>query len=403
MRKRLGITTLLVILTSLCAPALVGRETRQSQWSEDLSGYGYSAQHPFSDTAIAVSNDNVAVALNLSQDINATPSIPAAFLASNWKLSLLVFNATNGKFRTACGPWFGGILFNLWSTSNGNFLLYQEPHQIVRETGSRVLLLSPSCQVMKKIELPAPGKEGGTGFLMSPTQRTFLVTEYSGRGTQCEVRDANTLLERFKIAIGSDDPRIVAVSDEGLLGIKSAQSGSSTGAGARFFYFDFHAQKWSEVWDPTAPDAPNSVRFVSNDTFIEAATTGSTGAWAASGTRIVIRRTDGTAAFSTNISRKSDNISLGSPFAISPTGNYFGVVLSSYSVASFWRFLDMSPAHDEGYVWSVRTAKPIARISMRSGSQHQQLSFAPDDSWFALRNGKMLMVRRLPGQRAPKH
>jgi hypothetical protein len=396
MQKRLGITTLLATLTSLFAPALVGRETRQPQWSENLSGYGYSEGHPYSDTAVAAANDNVAVALNVSQDINATPGMPAAFLASNWKLSLLLFDATNGKFRTACGPWFGSILFNLWSTSDGNFLLYQEPHQDAREKkGGRILLLSPSCQVLKKIE-------GGTEFLISPTQRTFLITERSGQGIQCEVRDANTLVERLKIATGSDDPRIVAVSDDGLLGIKSAQSGSPTVAAASFFYFDFRAQKWSEIPGPNASDAPDSVRFVSNGAFIEAATTGNTDAWAASGTRIVIRRMDGTAAFSTIISRRNNHISLESPLAVSPTGNYFGVVLSSYSVASFWRSLDMSPGNEDGYIWSLRSAEPIVHVSMRSGSLHQQLAFAPDDSWFALRNGKTLMVRRLPSQDTPK-
>jgi hypothetical protein len=403
MQKKVGIITLLAILTSLCAPALVGRETRQPQWSEDLSRYGYSERHPYSETAVAASNDNVAVALNTSEDINAAPSVPAAFPTSNWKLSLSVFHASDGKFRGACGPWLGGILFDLWSTADGNFLLDQEPPQVAREkTSGRVLLLSPSCQVLKKIELPSLGENGGTEFLISPTQRTFLIVEHSVRGTQCDLRDANTLLEHFKIDMGSDVPHIIAASDDGLLGIKSAPSGSSARTAARFFYFDFHARNWSEIPDLNAPEALDPVRFISNGAFIDPATTGSTGAWAASGTEIVIRRMDGTAAFSTTISRKGDHISLGSPFAVSPAGNYFGVVLSSYSVASFWRFFDMSPGHDECYIWSLQNAEPIVRISLQSGSQHQQLAFAPEGSWFALLNGKTLMVRRLPGQHTPK-
>ncbi|HEV2616830.1 MAG TPA: hypothetical protein VGU63_09515 [Candidatus Acidoferrales bacterium] len=400
MQKRLGIATLLAILAGLCAPALVGRETRQPRWSENLSSYGYSLQHPYSDVAVAASNDNVAVALNVSQDPNATASLPAGFLRSNWKLSLLMFNASSGKFRTACGPWFGSILFNLWSTSDGNFLLYQEPQQVTREkTSGRVLLLSPSCQVLKKIQLPALGKQGGIEFLISPTQRTFLIAEQSGRLTECQVQDANTLLERFKKSIDPDDPRVVAVSDEGLLGVKPMHSGSSTRAPVRFFYFTFQAQAWSEIPGPNLPDAPDSVTFASNGAFMETVATGSSGAWAKTGIRISIRGIDGTAAFSTAISRRNINIAPGSPFAVSPTGNYFGVVLSSYSVSSFWRFFDMSPRHDEVYIWSRHSEKPLVQIGVRSGSLHQQLAFAPDDSWFALRNGKMLVVR--PLQRPP--
>ncbi|MGH9736429.1 MAG: hypothetical protein ACRD8A_17810 [Candidatus Acidiferrales bacterium] len=398
MRKRLGITTLLVILASLCAPSLVCRETRQLEWSADLSAYGYSAKHPYSDTVVAASNENVGVALNVSQDNNPTPDVPAAFPRSNWKLSFLVFDATNGKFRTTCGPWFGSDLFNLWPTSDGDFLLYQQARQIDQEeTSGRLLLLSPSCQVMEKMELPALGKNGGAEFLMSPTRRTFLITEYSGRIAQSEVRDAKTLVERFKIAPASDEPQIVAASDDGLLGIKSEQSASSTTTATRLFYLDFHTQKWREVPGPMASYASNSVRFVSDDAFVDAATTGRTDAWAASGVRIIVRRMDGTAVFSTVMSRKAASISLGSPLAVSPTGKYFGVVLSSYSVASFWRFLDMSPGHDQGYIWSIRSAKPIARISAQRAFLCQQLSFAPDDSWFAFCDGKMLMVSRLPG------
>lgn len=398
MQKRISITVLLATLVALCAPALAGREAQGPQWSENLSKYGYSARL-YSYTAIAASNDNVAVALN-----GAVTDTPAAFLSANRKLSLLIFNANDGKFRTACGPWAGGILFDLWSTFDGNFILYQGPHQGSPEkSNGHILLLSPACQVLKRIELPELGKQGGSEFLISPTRRTFLIEEHSGQDTKCEVQDANTLLVRFKIALDSGNPRIVAVSDDGLLGVKSVHSGSSTRAVARFFYFDFHAQKWSEIPGPDAPDALSFFRFVSNDAFIETTMTGNSDAWTTGGIQIAIRKMDGTTAFSNFISHRDIHINVGAPVAVSPTGNYFGVVLNSYSVASFWRFFDMSPGHGADYVWSVRSTKPVARISVRAGSAHQQLAFAPDDSWFALRNGKTLMVRSLPRQPVPKH
>jgi len=402
MNGRLRTAILLTIVAGSSASALVGRETRVPHWSDDLSGYGYSAEHPHSDTALAASADNIAVALNVDQDLNASPSTPRAFLNSDWKLSVLIFSADSGKLRATCGPWVDGSLFNLWATSNGGFLLYQEPSASKPDSAGRVLLLSPTCQEMNKVELPAFGKQGGAEFFTSPTQRTFLIEEYSGRNAELEVREADTLHTRFKFARDAEDPRAVAVSDDGLLGVKSVRDGPSTPASPRFCYFDFHTQKWSEIQGPNAPDSSESVTFVSNGNFIEAVPTGSLGAWAATGIRISIRGIDGTTAFATVISRANTNIASVSPFAVSPTGNYFGVVLSSYSVASFWRFFDMSPGHDDVYIWSKGSEKPLVHIGVRSNSLNRQLAFAPTDSWFALRNSKMLMVRPVPHPPIPK-
>jgi hypothetical protein len=402
MNGRLRTTVLLTMLAGSCSSVLARQETRVPHWSEDLSRYGYSTEHPYSDTAVAASNDNVAVVLNISQDRNSSPSLPRHFLDSDWKLSVLIFNAEDGNLRAICGPWFGGILFNLWSTSNGNFLLYQEPSASKPESSGRVLLLSPACEGLKKIDLPALGKQGSPEFFTSPTQRTFLIEEQSGRNAQFEVRNANILSTRFKFGIDVEDPRVVAVSDEGLLGVKSVRPGPSTRAPTRFFYFDFHTQKWSEIPGPDAPDSPESFTFVSNGNFLEAAPTGSLGAWAATGIRISIRGIDGTVAFATVISHANTNIASDSPFAVSLTGKYFGVVLSSYSVASFWRFFDMSPGHDEVYIWSKLSEKPPVHMRVRSGSLQQQLAFAPDDSWFTLRSGRILMVRPLPRPPIPK-
>jgi hypothetical protein len=402
MSGRLRTTMLLTMLAGSCASVLVGQQARPPHWSEDLSRYGYSAEHPYSDVAVAASTDNIAVALNVNQDRNASPSMPRHFLSSDWKLSVLIFNADDGKLRATCGPWFDGFLFNLWSTSNGNFLLYQEPSPSKPGSSSRVFLLSPACQRLKQIELSALGKQAGAEFFTSPTQRTFLIEEQSGLNAQFEVRDANTLYTRLKFGIDAEDLRAVAVSDEGLLIVRSVRPGLSTRAPMRLFYFDFHTQKWSEIPGPDALDSSESVTFVSNGNFLEAAPTGSLGAWATTGIRISIRGIDGTAAFATVISHANTHIAPGSPFAISLTGNYFGVVLSSYSVASFWRFLDMSPRHDQVYIWSKQSEKPLVHIGVRSGSLYQQLAFAPDDSWFALRSGKILMVRPLPRPPIPK-
>ena len=96
MNGRLRIT---ILVTMLAGPwsVLLGQETRPPHWSEDLGRYGYSAEHPYSDIAVAASTDNVAVALNVNQDGNATRSLPRDFLNSDWKLSVLIFRADGGK------------------------------------------------------------------------------------------------------------------------------------------------------------------------------------------------------------------------------------------------------------------------------------------------------------------
>jgi hypothetical protein len=382
-----------------CASILVGRETRAPHWSEDLREYGYSAEHPYSDIALAASTDTIAVALNVNQDRDASPSTPRYFLDSDWKLSVLIFNADDGKLRATCGPWFDDSLFDLWATSNGNFLLYQEPSASKRESSnSHVLLLSPACEELKNVELPARDAE----LFTSPTQRTFAIEEQSGRNAEFEVRDAGTLSTRYKFRMDAEDPRAVAVSDEGLLGVKPVRLGLATGATTRFFYFDFQTQKWSEVPGPNAPDSSGSVSFVSNGNFVKASSIGSLGTWAATGIQISIYGIDGAAAFATEISRMNTNIASSSPFAVSLTGNYFGVMLSSYNVSSFWRFFDMTPGHDEVYIWSKKSEKPLVHIDAQSVSRHQQLAFAPDDLWFAFRSGKILMVRPLPRPPNPK-
>lgn len=62
----------------------------------------------------------------------------------------------------------------------------------------------------------------------------------------------------------------------------------------------------------------------------------------------------------------------------------------------------MSPGHDEVYIWRKGSEKPLVHIGVRSNSLNQQLAFAPTDTWFALRSGKMLMVRPVPHPPIPK-
>lgn len=388
------------VLIGVFALAVRG-QNRHPSWSADLVRYGYPAERhgaatvPYSDAALAVSESNVLLAFNVTQGAGMTSN---ALLNSPWQFSLLIFNAENGNLRAQCGPWIDGSFFEVWATDRGNFLVHlHPPHDDRGRSTEQVLVLSPACQVLQRLQLPLLADENRDySLLLSPSGHTLLISIPTAQGLERDLRDADTLAVRTSwVDTEKGDPQIVSISDSGLLGLKSASQISTGIPVERIFYRTFEAHQWREILD----EGPSQLTtFISNDAFIETAATGSSNAWATSEVRIAIRKLEGTTAFSTAISRRNANISPGSPFAVSPSGHYFGVVLSSYSVDSFWRFFDMSPGHDEAYIWSLGSAQPVARINVRSGSLElgQQLAFAPDDSWFALRSGKTVVVRPLP-------
>lgn len=366
-------------------------------WTANLTAYGYPsgrrgrATVSYSDTAIAATHENIAVALN----VEASDASAAEMLRAPWQLSLLIFSADDGKLRGNCGPWKGGIAFELWATQGGDFLLYQDSSPGMPEKGGgQISLLSPSCQVLGSIQLPRE-PHGGTWFLLSPSRRRLLVETQSDRDMEYELRDANTLAVGTRwFDTGSRDPRVIAISDDGMLGVKPANSKPSTSSLVRLFYRDFQRQEWREIPEPNNPDLrPVSTIFLSNGAFLETATIGALGPCATSDVRIAVRKIDGTPGFSTVISQRNLHIAPASSFVVSPTGNYFGAVLNFYSENSFWCFLDMSPDHDKAYVWSSQSSKPISSFAVgSSGSLRPQLAFAPDDAWFAVTDRGTLSV-----------
>src|SRR5690348_49166 len=168
--KLLSTITGLAFLLTAPPPRSAEAEKKPRQlWTANLTAYGYPsgrrgrATVSYSDTAIAATHESIAVAFN----VEASDASAAEMLRAPWQLSLLIFNADDGKLRGNCGPWKGGIAFELWATEGGDFLLYQDSSPGMPEKGGgQISLLSPSCQVLGSIQLPRE-PHGGTGFLLS--------------------------------------------------------------------------------------------------------------------------------------------------------------------------------------------------------------------------------------------
>lgn len=407
MKTPLRFAMLVAALVSAAIPVcLLGKQQQGPHWSVDLTRYGYPTEHhgaatvPYSDATVAASNNNVVLALNVEQDGGITGD---AFLNSTWQLSLLVFNAENGKLGAKCGPWPDGIWFEVLATDGGNFLLHLEPPHSERNNATgQLVLLSPTCEVLQHLQLPLPIVKGrDNSLLLSPSRHTLLTSTPTAGGTEYDLRDANTLAMRTSWTDTSRrNPQVVSVSDDGLLGVKPAGKASAGFSPVRVFYRTFETQQWREI--PT-PNPYQSVTFISNEAFLETTTNGRLAPCASSAVRIRVRTVDGTANLSTIVSQRNYNIGTVSPFAVSLSGNYFADVLRFTNEAWLWCQLDMGPEHYKAYVWSSQNAKPAARIGLASGlSMHPPLAFAPNDSWFAIRNKEMLTVRPLPRQRIPK-
>lgn len=403
MKIRFTVAMLLISLFCASLPIRVGAKKHlHRRWSVDLAGYGYStsatgpATFRYAKTTVAASNKVVALAIAIGEGNAASTT----FANLPWQLSLLIFDADNGKLRAKCGPWSSRSSFDLWSTSSGNFLLYLEPSSDDRDkSGGHVLLLAPSCQLLQVLQLS--DRRSVDWFLLSPSERSFLIERPSERGTEYELRDADTLAMRTKwIKIDRDDPQVVSVSDDGLLGVRPVNSKPSAFSPVRIFYRSFSAQQWREIPDrnsyQSATFISSQTTFISNQAFLETATIGNSAPCATSTVSMRVRTIDGATDSPIVVSRGGYRIGV-SPFSVSPSGNYFGGVLGFTNMGWFWCKFDMGgPEHDKAYIWSSSSAKPIARISLGlSSSLTQSLAFAPDGSWFAIADRNTLNVRPL--------
>lgn len=372
-------------------------------WSVDLTPYGYPAEHRrtasvrFTNTSIRATSEYVAAALDVQesagQPLSARARLP-------WTLSLLIFDAKDGKLRAKCGPWTTNSVFDLWATAGGDFLLHLEPPADVQgQAPSKLLLLSPSCQLLHELTLP-PAQDSNRGwrrFAVSPSGRTLLIAQPQGSETTYEIRNTDTFSQVWTWIADPRDPVIDSLSDTGLIAVKPFDAEHPASSERTILYRTLQDASWRTVLTASGDVSPLfPIIFLSNDTILEAGRIGKPGPCANTETSVKAARIDGTILFSTVVRRSGYAVGGGVGFVASSDGHFFGDVLEFDGVGGLWCFFDMGPAYLKAYIWSSFEAEPLKRIGLhRPFGTSSPLAFAPDGSWYALLDNNVLSVSAL--------
>jgi hypothetical protein len=397
-KVRLKSQFLIVMLLASFSPAsLLASPQRHPHWSVDLAKYGYftgpagtaSALH--SDDAVAATDRYVAVAVDVKGTAADPPKMPAE---PQSKLSLLIFEADNGKLSAKCGPWTVNSWFDLWPTAGGNFLLHLTPLSDASPQGvETLLLLSPACVRLKQIILQDQGsaKKDSWQTLQSPSRQTLLLIKEQEEGSGYELRGLDTLdLKRQWFEPKSEAPIVIGVSDKGLLGVLPRPMVSETRPIAD--YYRTFEGNWRLL------SVSNYYSFLSDDALVGTKDSAPE-RWNVSKTQVTAVGLDGTPVFSAVVSGTGYHVERSSDFSVSSDGNHFAFILDFSGAGWLWGNLDMGPEQHSAYVWSVSRASPREKVKLGNWLDHPflALSFAPDGSWFAvLLDRSRLSIRSLP-------
>lgn len=367
--------------------------------SIDLRSYGYqqwresSGLRNSSELGLAATNNLVAVGLGNPCNKTHTDERDDH---TNWEISLLVFDPTTGKMKSKGGPWTGDRPFELFSTSRGNFLLLlRHFNGTSGEIGETVFLLSPLGNELKKLFL-APSivksKQTWNTFLVSPGGSTALIGQVLEDGVHYKVLDTDTLEMKFEwmARAGTNAPRVLALSDQGLLGLAASKTPHVTSApeGDTKLYLG----KFDGAWTPFPASLEvshtgygrfwisNQLAFLSDDTIVGLRKT-QDGAAAS----LAVLRTDGTTVLSPAIPQLGAHTSLTGPVNVSQDGRYFVVGCThrpwlSHLMLDVWQMDDTFQNDElELLVWASSQPKPVARFNLGSDVAVSALHLALDD------------------------
>ena len=400
---QLPLTVFACILVCLSPITFLAANEKPMHWSVDLTPYGYPAAHllvgklPLTSTSVRATSDNIAVALDVQESTDQSLS---ARVGLPWTLSLLIFGAKDGNLRAKCGPWTTNSAFDLWATAGGNFLLHLEPLVDTQDHATgKLLLLSPSCQSLHELALPhsQDSQRAWLRFAVSPSGRTLLMAESEGPETTYELRNTDTLSTISTWIADPGDPVIDSVSDTGLIAVKPFLEEHPALSERTILYRTFQEASWRTALTSSGDvSLLFPIRFLSNDTILEAGRIGKLGPCADTETSVRVARIDGTILFSTAVRRSGYAVGGGVGFVGSSDGHFFGDVLEFDGVGGLWCFLDMGPGYSKAYIWSSSDTEPIKRISLhRQVSVSSPLAFAPDGSWYALLDNNVLSLSAL--------
>jgi hypothetical protein len=357
-------------------------------WSVDLKKYGYQewlnsrGLANSSQLHLAAARSVVAVGLGNPTDKTRGDERTGALPDANWEISLLLFDPTTGKLNSKRGPWTGDMSFELYSTSQGNLLLLLKHfHQATAEVGETLYLLSPTGDELKQIFL-APSIVNSTQtwstFLVSPTGSSVLVAQVLADGIRYKLLNADTLemKSEWTSDASSTSPRVLAISDKGLLGHGASNLPHTTrplGGDAKLY-----VGKFDGTWTPftASLDAShtgygrfwisNQLAFLSDDTIV-----GLSKKQDEANASLAVLRTDGTTVFSPTIPKLEPYTSLSGPVTVSQDGRYFAAGFThrpwlSHLMLDVWKLDDaIMPEELEFLVWP--SSGPIAAAKFKPG------------------------------------
>jgi hypothetical protein len=329
-RRVLLLTGLLIFVASnpinfpfLSCNSAVLAGTGGKQWSIDLVPYGFHVgggdeSDYVSATRVAASENVVALAM---QKLSPSSRIekPGRYLQARWDVFLFLFDVKTGKLRAKSGPWTGSLAFEIFSTSQGSFLLHLWDYHSSRareKPGEALLLISPSGEQVKELDLAAisdPELADRDWIVsISPSRKTLLLAEPRVDGRHYEIVDANTLRKRSEWTdAGRKNPAVFAVSDNELLGASQsvAQSEPAEAKGK----YEFLVRTLDGPWRPFRK-SNYTWQFLSDDLvagFEEHRVESGAGT---NGYRLIVSRTDGTNVLSQSIRENHHELSRSDPF-----------------------------------------------------------------------------------------
>jgi len=397
----------------------------QQSWSVDLSAYGPRRERMDDgrnhDPIILVAATNGVVAAAWGNPPHpAGPGQRDNRLSDPWEVTLLLFDANNGKLKNKSGPWNGDFSFELNATAKGNFLLLLRHFHGARENpGETLYLLSSSGEELKKMDLSPSirlSKPDWNEFQISSSGRTVLLGQIREDGVHYRVLESDTLETKFEWTreAGSDFPWIVALSDKELLGFRKPMNQEQVHrADAEC---DLYVRSFDGPWRPLPESLdvshhgargqglhPTQLAFLSDTVLVgvNAKRKDIEGS-------IVVLQTDGTMLSPPVIPKLQDRTSLTGPVAVSAGGRYFAVGFQHQPWISHLLLdvmtMDITFWNDDSLflVWEASNPEPVARIPM--GTDVRALSFSPDDppSFAFVTGSKLQVIRIQPKASAPK-
>jgi hypothetical protein len=412
----LAMMSLFISLTGIPASAAGGNR----QWSASLSAYGMKAvygeawQHHFPMVSVAPTNRVVAAALGIPMQPPG-PGETANRGSDPQEVTLLLFDANNGKLIAKRGPWSSVSSFELYATAQGNFLLLLRHFQGAKETsGDTLLLLSSAGEELKRLDLMPSvihSRINRNEFLVSSSGRNVLLGQILDDGVHYRLLQSDTLEAKLQWTreAGSDSPRIVALSDQELLGFRNPENQEKRrpADAARDIYVRPFDGPWRRL--PGSFDVshhggtgqglhPTQLAFLSDDILVGVNATRKEVAGS-----IVLLQSGGTIVSPPVIPKLPERTSLTGPVAVSAAGRYFAAGFQHQPWISHLLVdvmtLDITFWNDDSLflVWEVSSPEPVASIPL--GTDVRAVSFSPDDPpTLAYVSGATLKVVRLQSQ-----